>query len=59
MKLQNTNINIRVPKKMHEQLVEITKERGVNYSMVIRRMIKEYISKNGEMFDDLDSYGCE
>ncbi len=58
MKLQNTNINIRVPKKMHEQLVEITKERGINYSMVIRRMIKEYISKNGEMFDDLSSYGC-
>jgi antitoxin component of RelBE/YafQ-DinJ toxin-antitoxin module len=49
MKLQNTNINIRVTKKMREQLVEISKERGVSYSSVLRKMIKEYIAKNGEI----------
>lgn len=61
MKLQNTNLNIRVPKRMRDQLVEISKEHGISYSMVLRRMIKEYISKNGEMdiFDDINEYGCE
>jgi DNA phosphorothioation-dependent restriction protein DptG len=49
MKLQNTNINIRVTKKMREQLVEISKERGVSYSSVLRKMIKEYIARNGEI----------
>ena len=61
MKLQNTNLNIRVPKRMRDQLVEISKEHGISYSMVLRKMIKEYIDKNGEleMFSDINKYGCE
>ena len=46
MKVQNTNINIRIPKKMREQLIEVTKERGISYSVVLRSLIKEYIEKN-------------
>lgn len=61
MKLQNTNLNIRVPKRMRDQLVEISKAHGVSYSMIIRKMIKEYIANDGnmEMFKDINEYGCE
>lgn len=61
MKLQNTNLNIRVPKRMRDQLVEISKAHGVSYSMIIRKMIKEYIVNDGnmEMFKDINEYGCE
>nr|DAE83068.1 MAG TPA: hypothetical protein [Caudoviricetes sp.] len=46
MRLQNTNLNIRIPKKMREQLVEIAKEQGVSYSVIVRNLIKKYIAKN-------------
>lgn len=61
MKLQNTNLNIRVPKRMRDQLVEISKAHGVSCSMIIRKMIKEYIANDGnmEMFKDINEYGCE
>ena len=61
MKLQNTNLNIRVPKRRRDQLVESSKAHGVSYSMIIRKMIKEYIANDGnmEMFKDINEYGCE
>ena len=55
--LQNTNINIRIPKKMKEKFVNITREKGLSYSMVIRSMIKNYIMTNGdgEQYMELNS----
>ena len=59
--LQNTNINIRLPKKLKDKFIEITKQKGLSYSMVIRNMIKNYISQNGEgkEFDSLNGMGME
>lgn len=61
MVLQNTNINIRIPKKLKDKFVDITKEKGLNYSMVIRSMIKNYIATNGvgEQYNELNNTGIE
>lgn len=48
MILQNTNINIRISKNMKDKFVEVARKNGVNYSMVLRNMIRDYISNNGK-----------
>lgn len=44
MVFQDTNINIRLPKKLKDKFVEVSKKQGLNYSMVLRNMIKDYIA---------------
>jgi len=57
MVLQNTNLNIRIPKKMKEKFIDITKEKGLTYSMVLRSMIKDYIASdgNGSKYNELNN----
>lgn len=46
MKVQNTNINIRIPKRLRDTFINITKEKGTSYSKVVRLLINEYVNKN-------------
>ena len=45
MILQNTNINIRIPKQLKDRFVEVTQQAGVSYSLVLRDMIRDYIAQ--------------
>lgn len=49
MTVQNANLNIRIPLKLRDRLVEIAKENGLTYSVVMRTMISEYIRSEGKM----------
>ena len=53
-KLQNTNINIRLPKRLKDKFVEKTKEQGLVYSIVLRDFIKNYIADEQEETNPLD-----
>ena len=48
MKFQNTNINIRMPKKLKDKFVEVATRNGFNYSFLLREMMKDYIKNNGK-----------
>lgn len=48
MNVQNSNINIRVPKRIKDKFIELTEERGLSYSLVLRTMILNYIKDKGE-----------
>ena len=45
MVFQNTNINIRIPKKLKDEFVQVSKRNGHNYSAILRNMISDYIEK--------------
>lgn len=49
MVLQNTNLNIRVPKRLKDKFIQITKDKELNYSMVIRSMIRDYVANDGNL----------
>ena len=48
MIMQNTNINIRVSKKLKDKFVETSVSNGLNYSVVLRSLIKKYINDKGK-----------
>lgn len=42
---QDTNINIRISKKLRDKFIEVSKQNGLSYSMIVRNLIKDYIEK--------------
>lgn len=45
--LQNANINIRIPKRLKNKFIEVTKEKEISYSYAIRKMISHYVNSGG------------
>lgn len=49
MTVQNSNLNIRVPIKLRDRFIQIAKDNGLTYSVVLRTMISEYIRADGKL----------
>ena len=49
MEVQNSNLNIRIPLKLRERFVQVSKENGLTHSVVLRTMIGEYVRANGKI----------
>lgn len=48
MRIQNTNINIRVSKKLRDTFIDTAKKNGTSYSKVLRSLINDYINKSNK-----------
>ena len=49
MEVHNANLNIRIPIKLRERLVQVAKENELTPSYVIREMISDYVQKEGKL----------
>ena len=49
MEVQNANMNIRIPLKLRERFVQVSRENGLTPSVVLRTMIGEYVRSEGKL----------
>lgn len=53
MVMQNSNINIRVPKQLKDKFIELANSKNISYSVAIRELIKKFIREDGNTLKDV------